>query len=66
DNSKINPALDETLADMKAGEKRMVIAPSEVAYGLSGFYARSIPGKKRFVIPPGTSLIYEIEVIEIK
>jgi len=62
--SKINPGIDETIADMKAGEKRTVIIPSEKAYGLNGFYAKQVEGKKRFVIAPNTSLVYEIEVLE--
>ncbi len=64
--SKINPGIDEVLADMKAGEVRVVAVPSEKAYGVSAYYAKSVPGKKRFVISPNTSLIYEIELLEIK
>ncbi len=59
----INPGIDETLKDMKPGEKRTVIVPSKLAYDLSGFYAKEIPGKKRFIISPNTSLVYEIEVL---
>lgn len=64
--TKINPGIDETLADMKAGEVRTVVVPSSIAYGMNGFYGKSIPGKKRFVISPNTSLVYEIEVLEMK
>lgn len=65
-SSKINPAVDEMLADMKNGEKRIVIAMSNQAYGTSGFYGKTIEGKKRFVISPNTSLIYELEILEAK
>ena len=65
-SSKINPALDEMLSDMKNGEKRTVIAMSNQAYGISGFYGKTIEGKKRFVISPNTSLIYELEILETK
>ncbi|MCX6169320.1 MAG: M20/M25/M40 family metallo-hydrolase [Ignavibacteriales bacterium] len=62
--TKINPGLDEALADMKQGEVRTVIVPSSIAYGSNGFYGKSIPGKKRFVISPNTTLVYEIEIIK--
>jgi len=48
---------------MKPGEVRLVIVPSNLAFGTSGFYGKSIEGKKRFVISPNTSLVYEIEVL---
>lgn len=62
--TKINPGVDEALADMKPGEVRLVVVPSNLAFGTSGFYGKSIVGKKRFVISPNTSLVYEIEVIQ--
>ncbi len=64
--TKINPGIDETLSDMKPGEKRTVIVQSNLAYGLTGFYGKQIEGKKRFVISPNTSLVYEIELLEVK
>ena len=64
--TKINPGVDEALADMKPGEVRLVVIPSNLAFGTSGFYGKSIEGKKRFVISPNTSLVYEIEVVENK
>jgi carboxypeptidase Q len=64
--SKINPGLDETMMDMKAGEIRTVIVPWTEAYGLNGFYGKSIPGQKRFVISPYTTLVYDIEVVGMK
>ena len=64
--TKINPGVDEVLADMKTGEIRTVVIPSAKAYRTNAFYAKSIPGKKRFVISPNTSLVYEIEVVGMK
>lgn len=64
--TKINPGVDETLADMKAGEKRILIVQSNLAYGKNGFYAKQVEGKKRFVISPNTTMVYEIEVLEMK
>jgi cyclophilin family peptidyl-prolyl cis-trans isomerase len=62
--TKINPGVDEMLADMKPGEIRLVVVPSNLAFGTSGFYGKSLEGKKRFVISPNTSLVYEIEFIQ--
>lgn len=64
--NRINPGLDEILSDMKTGEKRKVIVPFANAYGTTGFYGKTVEGKKRFVIPPYTSLVYEVEVLEVK
>jgi len=62
--TKINPGLDEMIADMKPGEKRTAVVLSKSAYGLNGYYGKQIEGKKRFVISPNTSLVYEIEIIK--
>jgi cyclophilin family peptidyl-prolyl cis-trans isomerase len=62
----IMKGLDITLSDMKAGEKRLVVIPPEMAFGNTGFYARSVPGQKRFVISPGEKLILVVTLISIK
>ncbi|MEW6652252.1 MAG: M20/M25/M40 family metallo-hydrolase [Bacteroidota bacterium] len=62
--TKINAGVDEMLADMKPGEVRLVVVLSNLAFGNSGFYGKSVEGKKRFVISPNTSLLYEIEVLQ--
>jgi peptidylprolyl isomerase len=61
--TKTTIALDEALAGMKKGERRMVIAQGALAYGTAGFYAKEKPGEKRFVISPNTTLVYEVERI---
>jgi len=58
--------LQEALADMKQGEKRLLVIPSELAYGQNGFYAKDVPGQKRFVISPGEILILEVTLISFK
>jgi cyclophilin family peptidyl-prolyl cis-trans isomerase len=63
--SRINPGLDAALMDMRKGEKRIVILPAHLAYGTGGFYAREKKGEKRFVISPNTTLVYEIELLDI-
>lgn len=63
-NGKLIKGLDEVLKEMKPGEKRVVIIPSSQAYGeKSGFYGKSIPGQKRFVISPGETLILEVSLL---
>ncbi len=61
----VTPGFDEALADMKAGERRVVIVPAARAYGAGGYYAKERPGEKRFVISPGTTLVYDIELLAI-
>jgi cyclophilin family peptidyl-prolyl cis-trans isomerase len=63
--TKINPALDSTVRQMKKGERRLVIVPASLGYGIPGFYARERKGEKRFVISPNTLLVYEVELLDI-
>jgi FKBP-type peptidyl-prolyl cis-trans isomerase len=59
--------LAEALNDMKTGEKRLLIIPPDLAYGLnSGFYGKDIPGQKRFVISPGETLILEVTLVSFR
>lgn len=60
--TRVTPAIDEAVATMRRGERRTVIAPASLGYGTSGFTARDVPGQKRFVISPNTTLVYEIEI----
>ncbi|MBN2485360.1 MAG: FKBP-type peptidyl-prolyl cis-trans isomerase [Bacteroidales bacterium] len=50
--------LEEGIRDMSEGEKAIFITPSELAFGQSG----SSTG----IIPPFTSLIFELEVLSVK
>jgi cyclophilin family peptidyl-prolyl cis-trans isomerase len=59
--------LNEALQDMKAGEKRLLVVPPDLAYGInSGYYGKEIPGQKRFVISPGETLILEVTLVKFK
>jgi peptidylprolyl isomerase len=64
--TRIIPGIDQALQEMRAGEKRILLLTSEHAFGTGGFYAKDIPGQKRFVISPNTTLRFEIEVLDIK
>jgi peptidylprolyl isomerase len=59
--------LNEALKDMKQGEKRLLIIPPELGYGInSAFYGKEIQGEKRFVISPGETLIIEVTLNKLR
>jgi peptidylprolyl isomerase len=63
--NQVTPGFDQVIAQMREGEKRILVLPSQLAYGTGGFYAKEVEGKKRFVISPNSTLVYEVELIEM-
>ena len=48
---------DEGVAGMKAGGQRTLLIPADLAYGRKGAGG---------VIPPGASLVFEVELLDVK
>jgi peptidylprolyl isomerase len=61
--TKINPGLDEAMASMSPGERRIAIVPPALGYGRSGAYPPEVAGKRRYAISPHTMLVYELEAL---
>lgn len=54
---KVITGWEKGLLDMKVGEKRILTVPAEMGYGTRGAGG---------IIPPNASLIFDVELVEIK
>jgi peptidylprolyl isomerase len=63
--SQVTPGFDQAVNQMRVGEKRTIILPSQLGYGTGGYYAKEKAGKKRFVISPNSTLVYKVELLEL-
>lgn len=61
--SKINPGLDGVIGAMSPGERKTVVVPSALAYGKAGTYPPEVPGKRRFIVSPNATVVYQVEVL---
>jgi FKBP-type peptidyl-prolyl cis-trans isomerase len=56
-DGKVIAGWEKGLLDMKVGEKRVLTVPAEMGYGTRGAGG---------IIPPNASLIFDVELVEIK
>ena len=54
---EVIPGWDQGVAGMKVGGQRQLVIPASLAYGDSGAGG---------VIPPGASLVFEVELVDVE
>lgn len=63
-NKEVIPGWDEGFALMSKGEKGVLIIPASLAYGKGGVKDPEDEGK--YIIPPGATLLFEVELIDFR
>ncbi len=61
---EVIPAWDEAVLMMKKGSKAVIVVPPSLAYGTTGY--RNPDNESTYLIPPNTTLIYEIWLLDFK
>jgi FKBP-type peptidyl-prolyl cis-trans isomerase len=61
---EVIPGWDEVLQKLPAGTRAWVFIPAAQAYGTKG--ARHPDDESRYLIPPGTDLVFELEVVRVR
>ncbi|MGO8755775.1 MAG: FKBP-type peptidyl-prolyl cis-trans isomerase [Gallionellaceae bacterium] len=56
--NRVIKGWDQGIAGMKVGGKRTLIVPADLAYGSRGF--------GRGAVPPGSPLVFDIELVDVK
>lgn len=55
--------LEDGVATLRAGGRRKLTIPSHLGYGQRGWKDSQI---SRYTVPPGATLVYEVELVEIR
>eukprot|EP00892_Ulva_mutabilis_P000840 jgi/Ulvmu1/10757/UM068_0047.1 len=63
----INAGVEEVLSTMRAGGKRVCTVPPAAGFGEAAYAIRSTrhAGDKEAVIPPASTLTYELELVRV-
>ncbi|GEO05325.1 peptidyl-prolyl cis-trans isomerase [Adhaeribacter aerolatus] len=59
---EIIPAWEEILSLMQTGTKLIMVVPAQLGYGDKGL----LSDEDGYTVPPGSDLIFEIELVDIK
>lgn len=57
---------DEAVAGMKVGGKRLMQIPADMAYGARAIQGKDAQGNTVDVIPANSTLIFEVELLDVK
>jgi FKBP-type peptidyl-prolyl cis-trans isomerase len=61
---EVIPGWDEVLLHLPAGARAWVSIPARLAYGAQG--VRNPDDERRYLSPPDTNLVFELEIVKVK